>query len=404
MDASPDPDLEAFRRTVRDFLHQTITPDIRAQAQRQAGIAAEPALGIWWLKELHKKGWAAPTWPKEYGGTGWDAARRHIFEEECVRAGAPTLWVSGHQLLGPVVMQFGTQEQKDFFLPRILKGEHYWAQGFSEPGSGSDLASLSTQAVLDGDHYVVNGSKIWTSHAHWSNWIFLLVRTAKTANKREGITFLVTPTDTPGITVQPIVSMSGEHETNQVFLDNVRIPVTNRIGDEGQGWAIAKYLLEFERAGSYAAQAQASLDEARTAAKSPDPVTGERLWDVPQFRRDFADAQLRVTAQSWMEKRVVSAISSGQNVGDAIASILKLRGSECQQAAQEVSVTALGPLGMADQRAALKPGSNEAAIGTPSAIRPTAKYLNGRAASIYGGSNEIQRNILFRFISAGQVP
>ncbi|MAM72777.1 MAG: acyl-CoA dehydrogenase [Tistrella sp.] len=403
MDAS-DREMENFRQEVRAFLSDAITPEVRMRARRQAGIAAEPSLGVWWLKVLNSKGWAAPAWPVEYGGPGWDAVQRHIFEEETARAGAPTLWPSGLQLLGPVVLRFGTPEQKAAFLPKILNGEHYWAQGFSEPGSGSDLASLKTQAVRDGDCYVVNGTKIWTSHAHWANWLFLLVRTSTAGSKRDGITFLVTPADAPGITVQPIISMSGEHETNQVFFDNVRIPVANRIGEEGQGWEIAKYLLEFERGGSYAAGAQGYLDEARENAMLPDPVTGERLWDDPCFRRRFADAQLRVTAQRWTEKRVVAALSSGQNVGDALASILKTRGTECQQASYEVAVAALGELGMADQRDALVPGSNTPAIGPESAVRATARHLNGRAATIYGGSNEIQRNILFRFIASGQVP
>lgn len=404
MDATLDDSHVAFREEVRAFLDAELTPELREAARRQAGIAADPAIGMAWQKKLYAKGWGAPAWPADHGGPGWDATQRHIFDEECIRAGAPVVWVSGLQLVGPVVMQFGTDAQKAYFLPPILSGDHYWAQGFSEPGSGSDLASLSTQAVRDGDDYVVTGSKIWTTHAHWANWLFLLVRTERTGNKREGITFLVTPTDAPGLTVKPIISMSGEHETNQVFLDGVRIPVENRIGDEGQGWAIAKYLLEFERGGAYAALAQSYLDQAKVNAQFPDPVTGGTLWDDPQFRRVFADAQLRVTAQSWMEKRVVSAQSSGGNVGDALASILKIRGSEAQQAAFEVAVTALGPLGMADQREALKPGSNAAPVGPDSALQATARHLNGRAATIYGGSNEIQRNVLFRFIAGGQVP
>lgn len=404
MDAKLEATHRRFREEVCDFLERELTPELREGARRQAGIAADPSVGVPWQKKLNARGWGAPAWPKEYGGTGWDAMQRHIFEEECTKAGAPVVWVSGLQLLGPVVMQFGTQEQKDFFLPRILNNEHYWAQGFSEPGSGSDLASLQTRAVREGDHYVVNGTKIWTSHAQWANWIFLLVRTDNSGNKRDGITFMVTPADAEGITVQPIISMSGEHETNQVFFDNLKIPVANRIGEEGQGWAIAKYLLEFERSGAYAALAQNFLDIARENAKIPDPVTGECLWDDPCFRREYADAQLRVTAQSWTEKRVISALSSGKNVGDALASILKVRGTEAQQAASEVSVTSLGAFGTADQRDSLVPGSNTPTIGPEGALRPVARHLNGRAASIYGGSNEIQRNLLFRFIAGGQIP
>lgn len=404
MDADIDQELEGFRDEVRSFLRSKLTPDILERSKRQAGLAADPELGVWWHRTLNEKGWAAPAWPQEYGGTGWDVTRRHVFEEECIKAGAPVIWVSGIQLVGPVVMEFGTQAQKDLFLPAILSSEHYWAQGFSEPGSGSDLASLSTRAERDGDDYVVNGSKIWTTHAHHSNWLFLLVRTSNEGKPQAGISFLLTPTDTPGITVQPILSMSGEHEVNQVFFDNVRIPVTNRVGDENQGWTIAKYLLEFERGGSYAALAQSFLDEAKENARIADPLTGQSLWDDPMFRRRVALAQIKITAQSWTEKRSVASAAAGQNIGNAMASILKLRGAQVQQEASEIAMYALGELGLADQRDALAPGSNTAPIGPACAVRATAKYLNARAASIYGGSDEVQRNILARYVLSGAVP
>lgn len=385
---------ESFRAEVRAFLARTLTPEIRARARRQAGVAAERDLGIWWHRTLHAQGWSAPAWPREYGGPGWDVVERHIFEEECALAGAPQLFLGGLQLVGPVLMAFGTAAQKAFFLPRLLSGDHYWCQGFSEPGSGSDLASLRTAAVRDGDHYVVNGGKIWTTHAHWANWIFMLVRTSTAGRPQAGITFLLSPMDAPGITVSPIRSMSGEHEVNQVFFDNLRVPVENRVGDENQGWAIAKYLLEFERGGSYAAPARVSLEEARAAATraGDDPP----LWDDPFFRRRYAETEIAILAQGWTEKRVIAGLAAGGNPGDAMASVLKVRGSEVQQQAAELAVLALGEAAIPDQRAALEPGSDVPVIGPDIALRPSARHMNLRAASIFGGSNEIQRNIIAR--------
>ena len=239
----------AFRREVRDFLDDKFTPELRALTARQAGVFAEGELALRWHRILFERGWIAPAWPEEFGGPGWTGDQRAIFQEECARVGTPRLPAMGLSLCGPVIMRYGTAEQKAFFLPRMLSGEHYWCQGYSEPQSGSDLASLQTRAVRDGDDYVVDGSKLWTTHAHYANWIFLLVRTSTEGKPQAGISFLVCPMDTPGITVRPILSMSGEHEVNQVYFDGVRIPVANRMGEENQGWTVAKYLLEFERGG-----------------------------------------------------------------------------------------------------------------------------------------------------------
>lgn len=398
MDASLSKRHLEFQAEVRAFLKEKLTPEIKARSRRQTSMAAEPELGMWWHRTLFEKGWIAPAWPAEYGGTGWDVVERHIFEEECALARAPLMFLGGLQLCGPVLMQFGTSEQKAHFLPRILSGEHYWCQGFSEPGSGSDLSSLKTRAIRDGDAYVVNGSKIWTTHAHNANWIFMLVRTSTEGRQQAGITFLLSPLDAPGISIRPIISMSGEHEVNQVFFDDLRVPVSNRIGDENAGWSIAKYLLEFERGGSYAASARAFLDEARETANLRDEFDEECLWDDPSFRRRYAEIDIRVTAQSWTEKRVVASLAAGQRIGDTMASILKVHGSEVQQLAGELAMYALGVLAIPDQRQALAPGSNTAAIGPEFAVRATAQYLNDRARSIYGGSNEVQRNIIARSV------
>ena len=242
MDEALSPEDLAFRDEVRTFLDAKFSPELRELSARQAGVFAEGELARRWHRILYEQGWIAPLWPTEYGGTGWTGAQREIFQAECAKVGTPSLPAMGLSLCAPVIMKFGSEAQKAYFLPRILSNEHYWCQGYSEPQSGSDLASLQTRAMRDGADYVVNGSKIWTTHAHYANWIFLLVRTSTEGKQQQGISFLVSPMDAPGITVRPIISMSGDHEVNQVFFDNVRIPVANRMGEENQGWTVAKYL------------------------------------------------------------------------------------------------------------------------------------------------------------------
>lgn len=389
MDLSPA-DL-AFRAEVRAFLDEKFTPDLRAAAQRQAGVFAEADLARRWQSLLHERGWAAPAWPAQYGGAGFTAVQRYIFESELAEAGAPALPAMGLQLCGPVLMGHGTAEQKAFFLPRILSGEHYWCQGYSEPGSGSDLASLQCRAVRDGDDYVINGTKIWTTHAHHANWMFLLVRTATEGKPQAGITFLLLDMATPGLTVQPIITISGEHEVNQCFFDNVRTPASLRVGEENKGWTVAKYLLEFERGGgSFAARLKGAMRQVRTIAQA------EGIWDDADFRRKAADLEVQISAVDITERRVVSAASTGASVGDATASMLKLKGTETMQKVTELAVEALGVYAMPDQRPALGLGSNAAAIGADHAATPMARYLNTRASTIYGGSSEVQRNILGR--------
>ena len=240
----------SFREEVRTFLAESLPERLRDGARRSPGVFVEPDIGLEWHRILYEKGWVAYHWPKEDGGTGWTPVQKFIFEKECALAGAPALSILGLRLVGPVICAFGTPEQKARFLPGILSGSVYWCQGYSEPGSGSDLASLSTGARLDGDEYVINGSKIWTTHAHHADWIFALVRTNNEVKKQQGITFLLVPMDQPGVEVAPILSMSGDHEVNQVFFTDARTAANNRIGEEGQGWTIAKFLLENERGGS----------------------------------------------------------------------------------------------------------------------------------------------------------
>jgi len=404
MNKATDDKYASFRKDVQSFLREKLTPEIQDRARRQAGVAAEPKLGLWWQKTLHEKGWTAPAWPVEYGGTGWDAMEQYIFQEECALAGAPNHLLTGVQMCGPVIMQFGSPSQKEYFLPRILSGEDYWCQGFSEPGSGSDLASLKTKAVRDGDDYVVNGSKIWTTHAHYANWIFLLVRTSTEGRPQAGISLLLSPMNAPGISVRPILSMSGEHDVNEVFFDNVRIPVSNRVGEENQGWTVAKYLLEFERGGAYAAIARNALEEARRSALQRDEIDQRALWDEPSFRRRFADLEIQITAQAWTERRVIAGKTAGTSTGPLMASVLKVRGSELQQTASEIAMHALGEFAIPDQRDALEPGSKLPPHGPDFALRSTARYMNSRATSIVRGTNEIQRNLIARLIINQQAP
>ena len=300
----------------------------------------------------------------------------------------------GLQMCGPVLIGHGTQAQKDFHLPRILSGEHYWCQGYSEPQSGSDLASLQCRAVSDGDDYVIDGSKIWTTHAQHANWIFMLVRTRAEGKPQAGITFLLVDMKTPGISVRPIISISGEHEVNQTFFDCVRVPKSNRVGEENNGWTVAKYLLEFERGGSYAPRIRGLLRRVRAMASETGRGNGQALSDDGDFQRKLADLEIEATAVDFTERRVIASLGIGRNVGDATASMLKLKGSETLQKVTELALEVLGPYGAPFQRESLL--SQSGVIGPALAIAPTAQYLNARASTIFGGSSEIQRNILSR--------
>ena len=248
-----------FRDEVRAFLRDNLTPELVAAGTKATSVFVEPEYTLAWQKKLHAKGWVAPSWPKEFGGPGWSEMQRYIFASECAIAGAPPLAPMGLGMVGPCIIGYGTPEQKAFYLPRLLAGEDYWCQGYSEPQSGSDLASLSLKAVRDGDSYILNGSKIWTTHAHHANRMFCLVRTDSEGKPQQGITFLLLEMDVPGITVDPIITLAGEHELNQVFFDNVRVPVSGRLGEENDGWTVAKYLLEFERSGGSSAGLEAAL-------------------------------------------------------------------------------------------------------------------------------------------------
>ena len=399
MDDNLSPEDRAFRDEVVAFLEEKFDPELRAQTERQAGVFAEDSVARRWHKALFEKGWAAPSWPKEYGGPGWTAKQREIYSIECARAGVPALPSMGITLCGPVIMKYGTPEQKAFFLPKMLSGEHVWAQGYSEPQSGSDLSSLQTRAVRDGDDYVVNGSKIWTTNAHNADWIFMLVRTSTEGKQQAGISFLVSPMNAPGITVRPIISTSGEHELNQVFFDNLRVPVANRMGEENQGWTVAKYLLEFERGGgSLGVGLRVGMEKVKAmAAKETDGAAASLLEDT-SFRRKFASLEIDMITADWTDLYLSSGKAVGESVGGAAASIKKMLASQKSQDIAELAVEVLGVYAQPDQRRGLGAYPQEPPIGPAYALTPTTRHINNRASTVYGGSNEVQHNILARLL------
>jgi acyl-CoA dehydrogenase len=387
----------AFRDEVRAFLDKALTPELRQVSRRATSVFTDPKHSLPWQKVLHAKGWVAPGWPAEYGGAGWSVMQRYIFSAECARAGAPGLSPMGLRMVGPCIMRYGTPEQKAFFLPRILSGEDYWCQGYSEPGSGSDLASLQLRADSDGDDYVLNGSKIWTTHAHWANRMFCLVRTRFEGKPQAGITFVLLEMATPGITVRPIITLSGEHEVNQVFFDNVRVPKSGRLGAENDGWTVAKYLLEFERGGASAPGFKVVLQRLRAMAADERSDGGGRLLDDPAFRRRLAGLEIDIEAIDMTERMVITALSSGASPGPA-SSMLKTQSTEAMQRLDELAVDIAAHYAAADQPAARAPGANDPGVGPDHSLVAMARYLNDRASSIYGGSNEIQRDIMARLV------
>ncbi|MDE1172781.1 MAG: acyl-CoA dehydrogenase family protein [Parvibaculaceae bacterium] len=387
----------AFRDEVRAFIAENLTPELRAAGKLTTSVFTDKPYALGWQRILHKKGWAAPAWPVEYGGTGWTEMQRYIFASECTRAQTPGLSPMGLRMCAPVLMKFGTPEQKSFYLPRMLAGEDYWCQGYSEPGSGSDLSSLQLRAVADGDDYVLNGTKIWTTHAHFANRMFCLVRTGNSGRQQEGISFLLLEMNSPGIKVEPIITLAGEHEVNQVFFDDVRVPKANLVGEENKGWTVAKYLLEFERGGAYAAGLAVQLEKIETIAATERSGDGRALDEDPAFARRLAEIAIEVKAMEITEHRIMSAISKGGNPGPA-SSMLKIRGTETQQKIDEIATEILGWYVFPDQLAAREPGSNIAPVGSEYGLTIVPRYLNNRAASIYGGSNEIQRGIIAKLV------
>jgi alkylation response protein AidB-like acyl-CoA dehydrogenase len=396
MDLNYSAEELAFRDEARAWLAANLPRELKGKVEQNAHLSKEDLLR--WHRILAKKGWVAPAWPKEWGGTGWNVVQRYIFEEELGYAGSPPIIPFGVTMCAAVLLQFGSDAQKKRFLPRIYNGDDFWCQGYSEPGSGSDLASLKTKAVRQGDHYVVNGQKIWTTLAHYADWIFCLVRTdAKTDKRQDGISFLLIDMKTPGITVRPIIMVDGAHHVNDVFFDNVRVPVENRIGKEGEGWTCAKFLLANERLGI--AEVPASKRGVRTLrdiARS-EPANGLTLADDPAFTNQIADLDLQVQALEMSELRALSAMAQGGAPGPEV-STLKIRGSEIQQRIAELTMEAVGEYAQPYQPGMLFHDTNETPVGPDHAPPAAPRYFNMRKTSIYGGSNEIQKNIVSKMV------
>jgi alkylation response protein AidB-like acyl-CoA dehydrogenase len=386
MDLNYSPEELAFRDEVRVWLGANVPDDLRRTVLEYRELSKDDL--VRWHKILARKGWVAPDWPVEWGGTGWNVVQRYIFEEECGYAGTPPLVSFGLRMCAPVLLRFGTAEQKQRFLPRIYSGEDFWCQGYSEPGSGSDLASLKTRAIRQDGQYVVSGQKIWTTLAQHADWIFCLVRTDPSREKRqEGISFLLIDMKSPGITVRPIWLMGGGHEVNEVFFDDVKVPVDNCVHEEGKGWTVAKYLLGYERMGTgrvgYCKRELARVKEI-AAQQTKD---GRPLLDDPRFRDRLTRVEVELTALEITNMRFLDQLRGGRPPG-ADVSLLKIKGTEIQQALTELLVQAAGPLAQA-----FRPVDSGASFDAFTATF-AARYCNVRKATIYAGSNEIQRNII----------
>jgi alkylation response protein AidB-like acyl-CoA dehydrogenase len=388
------PELERFRLEVRGFIKDNLPTAVAARMKR-VGTSSTPDLdGMNWLRTLSKRGWAVPYWPVEYGGTGWSAMQLFVFEQECHDADAPVPPWTGCRMCGPVIYTFASEEQKRRFLPPIRNGEYLWAQGFSEPNAGSDLASLRTQAVRSGDHYIVNGQKIWTSGAYHARWGFFLVRTNTEVKPQAGISFLLIDLSSPGITIRRIPQINGDAHVCEVFLSDVRVPVSNLVGEEGQGWHYAKFLLEHERtASSFIYANKRELAKAREIAEL-ERQDGRPMIDDPAVRIRFAALSAELLALEWSVLRILANEKFTTNL-TAVASCLKVRGSNLQQQITEFQTDILGRKGLRRfETTAILEGPPSDASWPEYVPGKTAAFLMARAATIYGGSQQIQKNII----------
>lgn len=391
MDINFTPEEEAFRNDVRAFLNDKLPPALSDKVLNHKHLGKEEY--VRWQKTLYEKGWAAPGWPEKYGGPGWTPVQKSIFEEETALAGAPPLLPFGLAMVAPVIMNFGSEEQKQQFLPPILSADTWWCQGYSEPGAGSDLASLKTRAERQGDHYVVNGQKTWTTLAQHADWIFCLVRTDPQAKKQEGISFLLIDMNTPGISVRPIITLDGAREVNEVFLDNVKVPVENLVGEENKGWTYAKFLLGHERSGiAGVGRGKMELRRLKDIA-SREKKNGQPLIEDPTFRSKVAQIEMELDALEMTDLRVIAAVQHGQSPGPE-ASMLKIKGTEIRQEIYHLIRQAVGPYALPFQPDALSDAGTDDAVAPDYALTAAATYFNNRKLTIFGGSNEIQKNIL----------
>jgi pimeloyl-CoA dehydrogenase large subunit len=399
MDLSFSKEELAFRDEVRAFFRDNVPPAMRQKLVEGRHTSKEDLVA--WSRILNKKGWAVPHWPKAYGGTGWTPVQQYIFLEELQAAPAPPPLPFGVNMVGPVIYTFGNEEQKKYYLPRIANLDDWWCQGFSEPGSGSDLASLRTHAKRDGDHYVVNGQKTWTTLAQYADWIFCLVRTDPAAKKQEGISFLLIDMRSPGITVRPIQTIDGGHEVNEVFFDDVKVPAENLVGEENKGWNYAKFLLGNERSGIARIGISKSRIRRLKELAAIEQAGGKPLIADARFRAKIAAVEIELKALEMTQLRVVAAerTRGASDKPDPASSILKIKGSEIQQAITELLLEVVGPYALPDQIPHDESERwNEPPIGPDWAGTLAPQYFNYRKVSIYGGSNEIQKQIIAKAI------
>jgi len=386
MDLNFTADEQAFRSEIRQWVADNLPKDISAKVHGALRLTRDDMQR--WAKILGKKGWLGWGWPKQFGGPGWSAVQKHLFEEECALAGAPRVVPFGPVMVAPVIMAFGNAEQHKRFLPGIASGEVWWSQGYSEPGSGSDLASLKTRAERRGDKYIVNGQKTWTTLGQYGEWIFCLVRTSTEGKPQTGISFLLIDMKSPGVTVRPIVLLDGEPEVNEVFFDNVEVPAENLIGEENKGWTYAKHLLSHERTNiADVNRAKRELERLKRIAKA------EGVWDDARFRDQIALLEVDIVALEMMVLRVLSAEKGNKQSLD-VAGLLKIRGSEIQQRYTELMMLAAGPYSVPFIHEAMEAGWQGDYVGAAHAAPLAAHYFNFRKTTIYGGSNEVQRNIV----------
>jgi alkylation response protein AidB-like acyl-CoA dehydrogenase len=397
MDLSFTAEEQKFREGIRSWVRASLPKEISQKVHNALRLSREDMQR--WARILGQKGWLGYGWPKQFGGPGWNAIQKHLFEEECALAGAPRIVPFGPVMVAPVIMAFGSPEQQQRFLPGIASGEVWWSQGYSEPGSGSDLASLKTRAERRGDKYIVNGQKTWTTLAQYGDWIFCLVRTSSEGKPQTGISFLLIDMKSPGVTVRPITLLDGEKEVNEVFFDNVEVPAENLIGEENKGWTYAKHLLSHERTNiADVNRAKRELERLKRIAKAEGVYeTSQGGTDAARFRDEIAKLEVDIVALEMLVLRVLSAEKSGKNSLD-IAGLLKIRGSEIQQRYSELMMLAAGPYALPFIEEAMEAGWQGEFVGAAHCAPLASTYFNLRKTTIYGGSNEVQRNIVAQVV------
>ena len=392
---APMNDLHEFTEEIRDFLNDKLTPELRHFGEAFPGYDCPRVIAEEWTRILDDQGWSVPGWPVEHGGTGWSTEQLMIFRREMTLAHAPRMAVQGVAMVGPVVIEFGTDEQKEALLPRIRRGEDWWAQGYSEPGAGSDLASLKCRAVRDGEDFVINGTKIWTTYAHECNKIFCLVRTSNEGKPQAGISFLLFDLDLPGIEVRPILTFGGEHDFNQVFFTDVRVPKSALLGKENEGWTVAKSLLVGERAYSYAVYVHDYLERTQTFVNQHASGSRPPTQD-PALRAKLASIEIELASLEAMEQKTLKLMKQDKGAASALASVSKIHGSELRQRATELAVEVMGYYAIPQQPRLMNHGSLHELIGAPTAHTAVAvsQYFGDRAVTIASGTTEVQKNII----------